>query len=622
MGAGSFSRRARAAAVSSLVLLAAITALFATSACSALESSQSSHISEDGKVIVRVSMYNDSSFPEWRAYVEQQCPDICIEWDNNRNSFSNVIYEAKHDDMADIVCLRKYEVDSARELEPYLADLSSLELASTFEEDALSPFQINGKQCWLPGPGTSECLFANADIFEQYGVAIPTDLASFVKACQELRAQGVEPFAVDTSAGFTNVALIQGFGGAGWLGTADGRSYLKAFEDGSASSVDASGFSSIFDTLRTLKDNGILTADSLSASGSTTTSRFLNGQVAMSKMSTDVLISQTTRFHLVAIPYFGATSEDSVLYTYPVFSAGISKDASSDPIRYEAATEVMNAMLGADGQVKISTNTAGLISYTKDMTLDLQPSLESIRGLIGAGRVVIRQMSSNSFSAASAVMAQLLTSDANDEQLLDTFNSELFAENVSTVVGTSRVSAGIALDSALCSPAASVLAQSVRSQTESSIAVVDTREAASPIYTGTYTSEDVGALVLDGNVYRGSLTGSQVWDLMTACVRYSTTFSKGSIEPYLDYPALGGMTAEMRDDGSIVSMVVASGATVEDDGTYDVVVSARVYAALSSGRSSLLSLFSRQDATLASCMRDQIASVGGLPQPGEYYVVD
>lgn len=73
--------------------------------------------SGDG-LTVRISMYNDIAYSAWRTYVEKQCPDLTIIWENNRNSTQSLIYEAKHGDMADIVTIRRFETDSAAELSP------------------------------------------------------------------------------------------------------------------------------------------------------------------------------------------------------------------------------------------------------------------------------------------------------------------------------------------------------------------------------------------------------------------------------------------------------------------------------------------------------------------------
>lgn len=575
----------------------------------------------DGKVIVRVSMYNSSSFPEWRAYVEQQCPDVYIQWDNNRNACSNVLYEAEHGDMPDIVCIRKFESDSARQLEPYLADLSDTELASTFKQDALTPFQDDGRQYWLPEPGAVEGLYANVDILNQYGLALPTDMKSFIDTCRTLRENGVTPFATDCTAGYTNVALIEGFGSACCLRSDEGIAYRQDFDDGGTDQVDLSNTTRIFDVLRTLKDEGILTDSCFTESPDAISSAFLNGKVAIGKRTSDQINDVDSKYTFAALPYFGETPDDSCLFTYPVFSVALSGKSMRDEQRAAACTEVMEAMMSADAQTELSGNTSGLVSYTSGVTLPLQKSMESVRPLIEQDRYYIRSMNSNSFSATTNAMRALIVDDADDETIISGLNSDLFNVKEPVQVGKSDVEAVITLDDNLCSPAGSVIAQSVRNQTDTDIAIIDSREAASNIYKGSYTDVDVAAVVLDGNVFTGNLTGSEVTQLMRNCIIYSTTFGSGMTEPYLDYPALAGMTVTMEKSGAIDGIVMSDGAELDDGACYRVTVSARVYNAMKANGNVLTDRFTKQDMTLSRCLSGDLASDAGLSSASEYYVV-
>jgi ABC-type glycerol-3-phosphate transport system substrate-binding protein len=110
------------------------------------------HTATDGRPIVRISMYNSSAYPLWRAFVEKSCPYAAIRWEDNRNAASNVLYMAKHGDVPDIIAIRRFETDTTAALEPYLADLSGLPVTKMFYQRALEPYRRNGKQYWLPGP--------------------------------------------------------------------------------------------------------------------------------------------------------------------------------------------------------------------------------------------------------------------------------------------------------------------------------------------------------------------------------------------------------------------------------------------------------------------------------------
>lgn len=600
------------------LLLAASTCL---SGCTAGASQADKHRTADGRTIVRISLYNSSSFPEWRTYVEQQCLDVSIEWEDNRNVCSNVVYEAEHGNTPDIIGIRKFDSDSARKLEPYLADLSSLPLTSTFNESALVPFQDGGKQYWLPEPGTTEGMWANKTLFDQYGMALPTDMDSFVSACRQMEANGKVALATSCTQGYSCVALIEGFGSAGFLDSNEGVAWRKAFESGTANSVDAEGFSDIADTLRTLRDNGIVTDEDLTATPTSVSTVMNSGQAAITVKASDALIGLTSSYQFVALPYFGETADDSCIYTYPVFSVALSKDSQADASRKAASEEVLNAMMSADAQKLLNAASAGLISYNKDIELDVSPSMESLRPLIKSNRIYIRSMNSNTFTASQKALTAIVRDQADTATFESVFNENMFKTSEPKVVGSSSVEADRTVDSNRCTPAASIIVQTVRAKAGTDMALIDMREIASPIYKGSYTSEDVAAVVFSDDVSTATLTGAQIKALMKSCLLYSTTFHQGNTEPIIDYPALAGTTVTMLKDGTIIDVKDANGASLDADKSYTVAISSRIASALKEDGSDLTGLFQKKDFTLITCLSEALASSSGLPKAGEYFDV-
>lgn len=603
--------------LAAVMLLVVLTVMPLLLACSSTTQPRD-HYTQDGRVIVRVSLYNSSSFPEWRAYVEKQCPDVYIQWEDNRNYCSNVIYQAEHDDIPDLVGIRRFESDSARKLEPYLADLSDLALTQTFNEDDLVPFRSGGKQYWLPEPGTVEGLWANATLFSQYGIALPTDLDSFVKACEEMEAQNKVALASSCSQGYSCVALLEGFGSAGFLSTDAGRAWRTSFEAGTATTVDAEGFGQMADVICRLRDEGAITSDDVTSSPIDVSTQMNLGQAAITLKASDAVLNPNSSYSFVALPYFGETAQDSCLFTYPVFSLAMSKDTADDPSRKQAASEVLTAMFSTDAQNILDQGTEGLVSYSKGVELPVASSMESVRPLIEAGRYYIRTMNSNTFSAATKTF-KALVGGADRATLVATLDSSLFVVTDPVQVGTSTFSAASKLDGNMCSQAGSVIAQAVRHQTSSDFAVIDSREAFSPIYKGSYTDVDLQAVAWNGPVYSAKLTGSQVKALLEEGIVCSTTFSQGSTEPLIDYPALAGLHVDMQKDGTVVCVTDSSGMELAGDATYLVSISDRIHSALKVRGSDLTTLFSKSDVDLVTCLRNQLASADGLDKPEEYY---
>lgn len=570
---------------------------------------------EDGRVILRVSMYNSSSYPLWRSYVEEHCPDVFIEWENNRNTAANVLYLAEHDDMPDIVSIRRFEYDTTAKLRPYLTDLSSLPLTSSYDPQYLAPFASNGKQYWLPGPGVIDGIVANTDLFKQYGVAVPTDMDSFIKACAQLEEHDVAVFAADCSETWSATQLIQGFGATELSG--EGSSWIKQFEDGTASSVDTAAFSKIASVLRLLSENRILTQEDLDSSAADTSEMLIRGKAAMVRKASDEKFDASGTHHYAALPFFGETADDNRLCTYPVFSLAMSNKLQSDPKLLSAGREVLSVMLSRDAQETLNESGEGLISYNSGSELPLSSAMQSVRSLIKENKCFIRVLNSNTFSANTLALTALVAKDADDSTFISVLNENLFKKPDTAPVAVSNVEAVSQLNSDRCSPSGSVAAQVIQKETGTDCVLIDTRETPSTIFRGPYTKADINAVVLPSKAYKGTLSRGELLSLLDTALLSATTFQSGQTEPIVEYPVAAGMTVVMKRDGTVLDVSLSEKEKNWSDCT--VTISESVYKALKELSNPLFDHFEPTEKTLQQYFLAGFQAAGGLPAAQNYY---
>lgn len=573
---------------------------------------------EDGRIIVRVSMYNNSTYPLWRAYVENQCPDIDIRWENNRNSAANVLYLAKHDDMPDLIAIRRFEYDTASLLRPYLADMSDLSVTDTFQEQYLAPFADGGKQYWLPGPGAFDGIVANTELFTRYGIALPTDLDSFVEACRQLDRHNLTVFALDGREAWASTQIMEGFGAS--LLTGEGASWLSSFEAGKAQSVDRALFGKLAQILRRLRDAEILTQQDLDTDSAAASEMLVEGKTAMVRKTSDEQFDSSGAHRYAALPFFGETESDNWLCTYPVFSLAMSKGAKENTELRTACETVLSVMFSEKGQILLNESGEGLISYNEGINLPLSGSMESVRGLIEQGKCFIRVLNSNTFSANNQALTALIADGAGDEEFCDILDETLFRKPDTTRVASSEITASSDLDANLCSPSGSVVAQVLLDQMGADCAVIDVKEAPTTIYRGDYTQADISAVVPASDVYVGTLTTEELFRLLSDCVLCSTTFRSGAVEPILDYPALAGITVTMEKDGTVTGVSMDNGENGKQWGSL-VAVSGNVYAALALQDEGLAGLFRPTGKNLRQAFTEGFRETGSLPEPVSYFSV-
>mgnify|MGYP001249963005 CR=1 FL=1 len=591
------------------------------SGCSSSSGETDSHYTAGNKVIIKVSMYNNSAFPQWRTYVEKQCPDVYIEWENNLNSAANVIYQAKHDDMPDIVTIRRFESDSASEMDKYLSDLSELKITDTYKPKYLKPYQNNGKQYWLPGPGVIDGPVANTAIFKKYGLEYPDDIDSFIDVCSKLEKHGLTAFDVAGKDPWTPTALVEGFGLSPFLTTARGSDWLDKFKNGTVDSVDAAGFAKISRVLRRLSDAHILTEKSLSSDSAAVEKRLIASSSAMSTKNSDAPYDPLEKNKYMALPFFGSTADKNCLFTYPVFSLAMSRELQSDPARLRAGKEVISAMLSADAQKILNNYSEGLISYNKNIKLKRSSSMKNIEPLIKKDKCFIRTLNSNSFAANAAVLTAVIENNADDTAFTDILNENLFKKIKVQNVAESNIEANNKLNTDTVSSCASVIAQLLQKGAGTDCALIDSDEATAPIYKGTYTTADIAAITTGSSIYTGRLTGRQIRSLVRSTINYATTFQSGNIEPLIEYPAVAGLHIDMKKDGTVTSIQDSSSSRLNSDSKYTIAVSGNIYNALTAENSSLARSLAMSDKNLLQYFTDTFRSDSRLPDPQDYITV-
>lgn len=157
---------------------------------------QSEDTSSNGDNHITVYLWEDILFDEFENYVEEQCPDVEVEFIVGNNNVFLYDYLEKHGDLPDIIITRRFSAADAKRLSPYLIDMSSYDVVSSFYPYALQYYtNADGQIQWLPICGIPETMFVNKTLFDQYGISIPENYEQLVEACDKLESNGIKPFA-------------------------------------------------------------------------------------------------------------------------------------------------------------------------------------------------------------------------------------------------------------------------------------------------------------------------------------------------------------------------------------------------------------------------------------------
>lgn len=575
------------------------------------------------EMTIRISMYNDIAYSSWRTYVEQKFKDVTFVWENNRNSTQNLIYQAKHGDMADLVMIRRFENDSAAELAPYLLDLKSQKLESTFIAGSLEPFTFNNKVCWFPAPGMMETLIANVSLFDRYGIKVPETISELKDACSQFENLGINGLSIDASMGYRSTYLLEGMGYAGFFSKGSGNEYMKKILAGTSARLSEDAGNKLFSLMQEFVSSSVLQKNDETSIEENINREFDTEKAAIFLYGSDKIYNGKLGSTYQSIPCLGETKDDQILYTYPIFNTGVSKKAAKDPKKKKLIEQVLKVMYSETAQKKLAEGADALMSYNKNVDLPVSDIYQSVSSLIKNKQSFIRFLNRNTFTATANAVKKIIDGETSITDVTTAFNKDMNAKMDTTVIGTSDIEAGNELgeESALQRPAASVIAQAVKAATKADAVIIDGKSAAAPIYKGKYTQNDLNAVIADEPLFKVSLTGKQLQDVFDDSILATTTYKYRAIEPIVDYPALSGVKAYLSADGKKNTLKLSNGKSLDPNKKYQVVISLTIKNALDYLQNEYTDKFIQTDMTLMSVFMNRLKK-GSLPEPVEYFKVE
>ena len=245
---------------------------------------------------------------------------------------------------------------------------------------------------------TADGIVANKGLFEKYNIPLPTDYDSFVSACKAFEKLGIRGFLSDFIYDYTCMEVLQGFS-IPEITSMEGGMWRSSYEDpaGEEVGLDDKVWPVVFENMeRFIKDANLGPADVEDKMDyGPILEMFKTGQVAMIRDVGNVVVGLNNEgIDACFLPYFSQNGEQWML-TYPEFQIALNKDLEKDASRKEKALRVLEVMLSEEAQ-KVLSNNEDVITYNKNVNLELSPCLESLKPLIEQNHLYIR-IASNDF---------------------------------------------------------------------------------------------------------------------------------------------------------------------------------------------------------------------------------
>ena len=595
---------------------------------------------KDDRISISLYAWDRSMFKELTPWLEEKFPEInftFIQSFNTMEYYKDLM--ARGEAMPDIITCRRFSLNDAAPLSEYLMDLSKSEVAGTFYSSYLEVNrETSGAIRWLPMCAEVDCTMANKDLFDQYGIPLPTNYAEFVAAIDAFEAVGIKGYQPDWDYDYTCLETMQGCA-IPELMSLEGTQWRMAYESETADSqvgLDDTVWPKVFEKYEQfLKDVRFEQGDE-ELRFSATMEPYYQGKTAMIRNTAALAdhIRVERGINSVILPYFGQTSEDNWLLTYPMCQVAVSKQVEEDEAKREAVMEVLMAMFSEEGQKHVAAGTS-VLSYNKEVNITPTDSLRYVQDCINSNHLYMRLASTEVFGISQDVGHKMMTGEYDAKAAYDAFDQQIthYADPDAAEVMFTQKTAYSNEFTENGSAAASSLINTIRESLGDQIAIGYSPVASTSIYAGDYTLQQAKWVLTARNaIYQGEYTGAEVRRFMDWLVNVKEDGSNPILHRNL-MPVTSGLayTVTEYEQGKFrLEKITVDGKPLDDDATYSMLlVGADTFLEhetfcncpmpedLKAKREAyLVSDFSSQE-----CMQEALEKTGQFLAPSEYVTI-
>ena len=531
---------------------------------------------EDAETIT-VYLWSTSLYEAYAPYIQEQLPDINIEFVVGNNDLDFYRFLEKNGGLPDIITCCRFSLHDASPLKDSLMDLSTTNVAGAVYNTYLNNFMNeDGSVNWLPVCADAHGFVVNKDLFETYDIPLPTDYESFVSACQAFEKAGIRGFTADYFYDYTCMETLQGLS-ASELSSVDGRKWRTSYSDPGNTTregLDSTVWPEAFERMeRFIRDTG-LSRDDLEMNYDDIVELYQSGKLAMYfGTSAGVKMFQDQGINTTFLPFFQENGE-KWLMTTPYFQVALNRDLTQDETRRTKAMKVLSTMLSEDAQNRIISDGQDLLSYSQDVDIHLTEYLKDVKSVIEENHMYIRIASNDFFSVSKDVVSKMISGEYDAGQAYQSFQTQLLDEKTTSekVVLNSEKSYSNRFHSSEGNEAYSVMANTLRGIYGTDVLIATGNSFTGNVLKAGYTEKMAGDMIMPNGLsaYSCKMSGAELKETVRNFVEGYPggflPFNRGSL------PVFSGISVELMEteDGYTVRKVTKDGKKVQDNDTFTV----------------------------------------------------
>ena len=510
--------------------------------------------------------------------MQAQLPDVNIEFIVGNNDLDFYKFLQENGGLPDIITCCRFSLHDSAPLKGSLMDLATTNEAGAVYNTYLNSFKNeDGSVNWLPVCADAHGFVVNRGLFEEYGIPLPTDYASFAAACKAFDEAGIRGFTADYLYDYTCMETLQGLSAAA-LKSTEGRKWRTAYSDPAGTArvgLDDTVWPGVFARMEQfIRDTGLTAAD-LELNYDAVTGMFGKGELAMYfGSSAGVQMFREQGIDATFLPFFNQNGE-KWLMTTPYFQVALNRDLEQDAARREKAMQVLHVMLSEGAQEQILADGQDLLSYSQNVSYHLTDTMKDVRSVVEENHMFIRIASDDFFAISQDMVSKMIAGEYDAGQAYRAFNARLLTEepsDTSDVVLTSETAYSNVFHKNGGNASFSVMANTLRGLYGTDVLIAPASSFTGSVLQADYTQTTARAMIMPNGLmsYRRTMTGAELKDTVRAfvegCEGGFTPFNRGSL------PVVSGIAVQVQEnDGSYtLTGITRGGQPLQDDDTVTV----------------------------------------------------
>lgn len=347
-------------------------------------SSEAQSAAPAGQTTIRMTYWNnEDTMKSLLAYLEQQVPEVKIEFQFIENSQYNTILDTQlaAGEGPDIV-VESPETALKHAKVGYTEDLSKY--ADLYSDAGRNVYTVDGNLFALPGISWFEGVYYNVDLFTQNNIALPTTFDEWIAVCKKFQELGITPLAAGLKSWEPMLKSSMAFTTAEFLSTDGGKSFGGDYREGK-SKLDGT-WNPYLEKWSELITNGIYTKEMAGIDAEQALDQFATGKAAMfcsGPWDLETIKAKNPDLKFDMFPFYGTQKSDGWLIGGP--GCGFAVNAKSK--NKELVYKVLDAISTVEGQKAFWQENQGGSSYLKGASFEMPEQFKSVGTALAAGNV-------------------------------------------------------------------------------------------------------------------------------------------------------------------------------------------------------------------------------------------